>query len=53
MRIKTIAFVSNKALKSNIIFDGGGSQYSSSAKTARDASVSTYNWTITDGGLAP
>jgi hypothetical protein len=43
----------SKILKSNVIFDGGSSQYSSSAQSVRDALVNTYGWTITDGGLEP
>jgi peptidoglycan hydrolase-like protein with peptidoglycan-binding domain len=37
------------ALKSNVIFDGGNSTYCTSI-TQRASIISTYGWTITDGG---
>ncbi len=37
------------ALKSNVTFDGGNSTYCTSA-TQRASIISTYGWTITDGG---
>jgi surface protein len=41
-------------LKTNVPFSAGLSKYSAgAAATARTLIVSTYNWTITDGGLAP
>jgi hypothetical protein len=40
------------AILSNVEFDGGDSQYTSAATTARGVLTGTYTWTITDGGLA-
>ncbi|MFH0701863.1 MAG: BspA family leucine-rich repeat surface protein, partial [Candidatus Woesearchaeota archaeon] len=41
-----------KVQKNNTIFDGGLSQYSSAALSARNTTlIGTYNWTITDGGM--
>jgi len=37
-------------LKPNVIFSGGNSKYCNGA-TARASIISTYGWTITDGGL--
>jgi len=42
-----------QALKSNINFDAGNSQYSASSQAARDVLTGTYSWTVTDGGVAP
>ncbi|MHA1846205.1 MAG: BspA family leucine-rich repeat surface protein [Promethearchaeota archaeon] len=33
-------------LKNGVTFDGGNSQYSSSAATARQSIITTYGWTI-------
>ena len=41
----------SQSLQSGVIFDGGDSQYSSSAQSSRDALVNSYGWTVTDGGL--
>lgn len=38
-------------LKTNVVFSGGNSKYSSAASASRAGLISTYNWTITDGGL--
>ena len=39
-------------IQSNVPFHGGNSQYSCDAVTARNTTlISTYSWTITDGGL--
>lgn len=44
---------SNLPLQPNVTFHGGNSKYSAgAAATARQYIISTYNWTITDGGLA-
>lgn len=49
-----IGWDSLPSLQNNVTFSGGGSQYSAgAAATARANIVSTFNWTITDGGLAP
>jgi len=41
-------------LQNNVTFDGGNSQYDSSAAVAARANIiATDSWTITDGGLAP
>jgi len=40
-----------QAVQNNVTFSGGNSTYDSSAITARDTLVTTYGWTITDGGL--
>ena len=37
-------------LKPNVTFSGGNSKYCNGA-TARESIISTYGWTITDGGL--
>ncbi|NRB39924.1 MAG: BspA family leucine-rich repeat surface protein [Pseudomonadales bacterium] len=42
---------SGQSLQSDVVFDGGNSQYSSSAQAAKDVLTGTYNWTITDGGV--
>lgn len=42
------------SLQDNVNFHGGNSKYSAgAATTARSNIISTYNWTITDGGQAP
>jgi surface protein len=38
-------------VQNDVIFSGGNSTYSSAASTAKSALETTYNWTITDGGL--
>jgi hypothetical protein len=40
------------SLQSNVLFDGGNSQYTAggAAEAARTNLATTYNWTITDGG---
>ena len=40
-------------LWSGVFFDGGNSQYSAAATTARANIISNYGWTITDGGASP
>ena len=43
-----------QSVQNNVIFNGGNSQYSSAALSARnDTLIGIYGWTITDGGLAP
>jgi surface protein len=44
---------SSQTLQSNVSFHGGNSQYSSASESARNVLLSTYNWSITDGGLEP
>ena len=41
---------SKRTLKRNVSFDGGGSKYRDAGKTARKRIISTFGWTITDGG---
>ena len=41
---------STKNLKRNVTFSGGNSKYCNGA-SARSSIISTYGWTITDGGL--
>ena len=43
---------SQLSLQNNVIFDGGNSKYSLAAVDARQAIISNFSWTITDGGLA-
>ncbi len=43
---------SGETLQSSVTFDAGNSQYCSSA-TQRASIISTYGWTITDGGECP
>ena len=38
-------------VQSGVTFHGGGSQYSSDAKTARQNLIDNDGWTITDGGM--
>ncbi len=40
-------------LQSGVTFSGGDSQYSSSSQAARDKLTNDFNWTVTDGGVAP
>jgi surface protein len=40
-------------LHHDIVFDGGDSKYSASSQAARDKLTDDYNWTVTDGGMAP
>jgi len=42
-----------QSLQNDVIFSGGNSTYSSSSQGARDTLTGTYNWTVTDGGVAP
>jgi len=42
-----------QSLQSNVSFDGGNSMYSSESQGARDTLAGAFNWTITDGGVAP
>ncbi len=42
---------SSQTLQPSVKFDGGNSQYSAAAQTARDSLLNTYGWTVTDGGL--
>jgi surface protein len=43
----------SQSLQSGVTFDGGNSQYTSAALSARnDTLIGSYGWTITDGGLA-
>ncbi|MBE9468401.1 MAG: DUF285 domain-containing protein, partial [Bacteroidetes bacterium] len=40
-----------QTLKSDVVFDGGNSQYTcGTAADARQSLIDNYNWTITDGG---
>ena len=39
-------------LQNDVEFDGGNSTYSSSYQSARDMLTNTFNWTISDGGVA-
>ena len=39
------------ALQQDVVFDGGDSTYSSAAAAARQNMITTFNWTINDGGL--
>jgi len=43
---------STQSLQSNVTFDGGNSQYSSSSQAARDTLTEAFGWTVTDGGVA-
>ncbi len=38
-------------LQPNVVFDGGDSQYSISAQSARDTLTGFYMWNVSDGGL--
>ncbi len=40
-------------LQSDVSFAAGNTQYSSSSQSARDILTGTFNWTVTDGGVAP
>jgi len=40
-----------QSVQSGVSFDGGTSQYTSAATSARATLNTTYSWTITDGGL--
>ena len=40
-------------LQYSLTFDAGSNQYTAAAVAARKAIISDYNWTISDGGLAP
>jgi hypothetical protein len=42
---------SSLTLQSGVSFDGGGSQYSSGAQSARNVLTDVFNWSISDGGL--
>jgi len=44
---------SAQSLQSNVTFNGGNSQYSSSSQAARDTLTETFGWLVTDGGLTP
>ncbi|MFX1397673.1 MAG: BspA family leucine-rich repeat surface protein [Promethearchaeota archaeon] len=45
---------SSLSLQTEVSFDGGNSQYSAgTAASARASIISSFNWTITDGGQAP
>lgn len=41
------------SLRTGVTFSGGNSKYSSAGATARAYIISTFGWTITDGGAAP
>ena len=41
---------SGLTLQNGVSFDGGNSQYSSMAATARQSIIDNYGWTISDGG---
>jgi len=41
---------SAQSLQSNVSFDGGTVQYSSSSQAARDVLTNAFKWTVTDGG---
>jgi len=43
---------SQLTLQSNVTFDAGYSKYSNTAADARQFIITTFAWTITDGGLA-
>jgi surface protein len=43
---------SNLSLRSNVVFGGGNSTYSSASDTAISTLANTYGWTITDGGAS-
>ena len=43
---------SQLTLQSNVTFDAGYSKYSNVAADARQFIITTFAWTITDGGLA-
>jgi hypothetical protein len=40
------------SLQSSVVFSAGSTKYSAAAAAARAAIISTYGWTITDGGPA-
>lgn len=42
---------STQTVKNNVLFGVGATQYTIAASSARNILTSTYNWTITDGGL--
>lgn len=44
---------SAQGLQNNVNFNGGNSTYSSSSQSARDVLTESFNWTVTDGGVAP
>jgi len=43
----------SQSLNSGVTLSGGNSKYSITAATSRQNLISTYNWTITDGGQMP
>lgn len=45
--------LATQSLKSGVTFSGGSSKYNSAGATARAYLISTFGWTITDGGAAP
>jgi hypothetical protein len=46
--------INGETLQNTVIFDAGNSQYSAgTAAAARANIISTYSWTILDGGQAP
>lgn len=44
---------SSLPLQNNVVFHAGNSVYSIGAQPARDVLTNTFNWTVTDGGVAP
>jgi len=42
-----------QSLQSNVDFGAEGITYSASSQSARDTLTDTFNWTVTDGGVAP
>ena len=40
-----------QAVKMNVLFNGGNSQYTIAGNASRGILTDTYNWTISDGGL--
>jgi surface protein len=42
-----------QSLRNDVVFSAGDSIYSNESQGARDTLTSTYNWTVTDGGVAP
>ncbi len=43
---------SKQSVQSNVIFDAGDSQYTSSATAAKNILVDSFGWMVTDGGIA-
>jgi len=43
---------SARNLQSNVLFSAGVTQYSSASQNSRNVLTGTFNWTVTDGGVA-